>query len=94
MPENMSSIVLIVAMIAIFYFLMIRPEQKKKKKLAEMRSGLTAGDTVTTIGGVIGKIVSMNDETVTFETGEDRVRMQVAKWAISTVGKATEEPPK
>ncbi|MDR1217080.1 MAG: preprotein translocase subunit YajC [Oscillospiraceae bacterium] len=94
MPENISSIILIVAMIAIFYFLMIRPEQKKKKKLAEMRSGLTSGDTVTTIGGVIGKIVSMNDETVTFETGEDRVRVQVAKWAISTVGKATEEPPK
>jgi preprotein translocase subunit YajC len=85
---------MIVAMIAIFYFLMIRPEQKKKKKLTEMRSSLSAGDTITTIGGVIGKIVSINDETVTFETGEDRVRVQVAKWAVSTVGKATQEPPK
>jgi preprotein translocase subunit YajC len=85
---------MIVAMIAIFYFLMIRPEQKKKKKLAEMRSSLSTGDTITTISGVIGKIVSLNDETVTFETGEDRVRLQVAKWAISTVGKATEEPAK
>jgi preprotein translocase subunit YajC len=85
---------MIVAMIAIFYFLMIRPEQKKKKKLAEMRSSLSAGDTITTISGVIGKIVSLNDDTVTFETGEDRVRLQVAKWAISTVGKATEEPTK
>ncbi|MDR2356552.1 MAG: preprotein translocase subunit YajC [Oscillospiraceae bacterium] len=89
-----SSIIMIVAMIAIFYFLMIRPEQKKKKKLAEMRSSLSAGDTITTIGGVIGKIVSLNDEAVTFETGEDRVRVQVAKWAVSTVGKATQEPPK
>lgn len=89
-----GSIIMIVAMIAIFYFLMIRPEQKKKKKLTEMRSSLSAGDTITTIGGVIGKIVSINDETVTFETGEDRVRVQVAKWAVSTVGKATQEPPK
>ncbi|MDR1299239.1 MAG: preprotein translocase subunit YajC [Oscillospiraceae bacterium] len=94
MFENYGSIIMIVAMIAIFYFLMIRPEQKKKKKLAEMRSSLSAGDTITTISGVIGKIVSLNDDTVTFETGEDRVRLQVAKWAISTVGKATEEPTK
>jgi preprotein translocase subunit YajC len=89
-----GTIIMIVGMIAVFYFVMFRPEQKKKKKLTEMRASLTAGDTITTIGGVIGKIVSMNDETITFETGEDRVRMQVAKWAVSTVGKATEEPAK
>jgi preprotein translocase subunit YajC len=92
--EQYGTIIMIVAMIAIFYFLMIRPEQKKKKKLADMRSSLTTGDTVTTIGGVIGKIVAFGDDTVTFETGEDRVRVQVAKWAISTVGKAVDEPPK
>lgn len=85
-------ILMVVAMIAIFYFLMIRPESKKKKKLAEMRASLTTGDTITTIGGIIGKVVSVDEEKVTFETSEDRVRVQVAKWAISTVGKATEEP--
>lgn len=87
-------IIMIVAMIAIFYFFMIRPENKKKKKLAEMRAALAVGDTVTTIGGIIGKVVSVDEEKVTFETSEDRVRVQVAKWAISTVGRdtAAEEP--
>ena len=87
-------ILMVVAMIAIFYFFMIRPEQKKKKKLAEMRSNLEKGDTITTIGGIFGKVVDVSDEKITFETGEDRVRIQVAKWAISTVGKAAEEPSK
>jgi len=87
-------IIMVVAMIAIFYFFMIRPEQKKKKKLAEMRSSLSKGDSITTIGGIFGKVVDVSEDKITFETGEDRVRIQVAKWAISTVGKATEEPAK
>jgi len=87
-------ILMIVAMVGIFYFFMIRPESKKKKKLAEMRSSLAVGDTVTTIGGILGKVVSVGDEKITFETSEDRVRIQVAKWAISTVGKEAEEPAK
>jgi len=87
-------IIMIVAMIAVFYLFMIRPESKKKKKLAEMRSSLSTGDTITTIGGILGKVVHVDDEKITFETSEDRVRIQVAKWAVSTVGKATEEPPK
>ena len=89
-----TMIIMIVAMLAIFYFFMIRPESKKKKKLAEMRSSLEIGDTITTIGGIFGKIVHVDEDKITFETSEDRVRVQVAKWAISTVGKATEEPPK
>jgi len=87
-------IIMIVVMIGIFYFFMIRPESKKKKKLAEMRSSLSTGDTITTIGGIFGKVVQVADDKITFETGEDRVRIQIAKWAVSTVGKATEEPPK
>jgi len=89
-----TMIIMIVAMVAIFYFFMIRPESKKKKKLAEMRASLSAGDTITTIGGIFGKVVYVDEDKITFETGEDRVRVQIAKWAVSTVGKATEEPPK
>ena len=89
-----TTIIMVVVMVAFFYLFLIRPESKKKKKAAEMRNSLTAGDTITTIGGIIGKVVEIKDDTLTFETSEDRVRMQVAKWAISTVGKATEEPPK
>ena len=90
MPEITSTIVIIVAMVG-FMFFMSRSDKKKKKKLAEMRDSLSVGDTVTTIGGIFGKIVSVSDERIVFETSEDRVRVEVAKWAISTIGKATEE---
>lgn len=86
-----STIIMIVVLVVVFYFFLIRPENKKKKKLKEMRDSLSVGDDITTIGGMIGKVVACNNETVTFETSEDRVRIQVAKWAISTVGKATAE---
>lgn len=89
-----ATIIMFVVLIAIFYFFLIRPENKKKKKLQEMRSNLGPGDTITTIGGIVGKIVSINGELITFETGEDRVRLQVTKWAVSTIGKDTAEESK
>ena len=79
---------MMIAMIAVFYFFMIRPENKKKKKKTdEMRNSLSIGDEITTIGGMIGKIVQVTEDTVTFETGEDRVRIQTKKWAIQTTSK-------
>ena len=86
-----SMIIMIVVMIAIFYFFMIRPENKKKKAAQEMRDSLSVGDQITTIGGMIGRIVMVKSESIVFETSEDRVRIEVAKWAISTKGKQTEE---
>ena len=83
-----SMIFMLVAMFAIFYFLIIRPENKKKKKTEDMRNTMTLGDGITTIGGITGKIVQITEDTVTFETGEDRVRIQVKKWAISTTDKS------
>lgn len=80
------TIIMLVVLIAVFYFFMIRPENKKKKKLEEMRSSLGVGDKITTIGGLVGKIVDISGDLITFETGEDRVRIQVTKWAISTNG--------
>jgi len=81
-----SSIIMIVVLIVVFYFFLIRPENKKKKKLEEMRSNLEVGDKITTIGGMVGKIVNISGDLITFETGEDRVRIQITKWAISTNG--------
>jgi len=90
--EQYSTIIMLVALIVIFYFFMIRPEKKRKKKQEDMRNSLTVGDTITTIGGIVGKIVNVNNDYITIETSEDRVRVQFAKWAVSTVGKAAEEP--
>ena len=77
-------LIMMVVIIAIFYFLTIRPEKKKRKQAEEMRNNLSVGDKITTIGGMVGKIVHIGDDLITFETGEDRVRIQVTKWAIST----------
>ena len=86
-----SMIIMMVVLIAVFYFFMIRPENKKKKQMQEMRDSLSVGDTITTIGGIMGKIVHVKDDSIVFETGEDRVRMQVTKWAVSSIGKQTEQ---
>ncbi len=86
-----STILMVVVLVVVFYFFMIRPENKKKKKLQEMRDSLKPGDEITTIGGIMGKVVDVSKDSVTFETGEDRVRVKVAKWAISTIGTETEQ---
>ena len=83
-----SSIIMIILMLVIFYLFLILPENKKKKKLNEMRSSLKVGDDIVTIGGMMGKVVHVTDDSVTFETSEDQVRIQVAKWAISTNARA------
>ena len=81
----------LILMFVLMYFIMIRPENKRKKKAEEMRNSLSLGEEVTTIGGLTGKIVQVTEDTVTFETGEDRVRIQVKKWAIQTTAKAEAE---
>lgn len=79
-----SSVIMIVAMFALMYFLMIRPEKKRKQQAENMRNALKKGDSIVTIGGIMGKVVSVNDESFVIETSEDRVRIEFAKWALST----------
>ena len=86
-----STILMLVLMFAVFYFFFIRPENKKKKKVEDMRNSLSLGDEITTIGGMTGKIVQVTEDTVTFETGEDRVRIQIKKWGISTTAKMAQQ---
>ena len=78
----MESAIMIVAVCAVFYFLIIRPENKRKKDADNMRNSLEKGDRIATIGGVVGKIVSVAEETIVIETSEDRVRMEFLKWAV------------
>lgn len=76
--------IMMIAMIAIFYFLLIRPENKRKKKAEEMRNSIRKGQRIVTIGGMMGKVVQVNDNSVVFETSEDRVRVEIAKWGIQS----------
>ena len=82
----MESIILLVLMFGMMYFFMIRPENKRKKAAQEMRDSLKVGDEVTTIGGITGTICAVKENTVVFETGADRVRLEITKWAIANKG--------
>ena len=79
-----SLLLMMVIMIAFMYFLIWRPENKRKKEAEAMRSSLKKGDQITTIGGIVGKIVQVTEENVIIETSEDRVRLELTKWAVST----------
>ena len=89
-----STIMMIVLMIAIFYFLMIRPENKRKKEAEAMRNALKVGDNITTIGGIIGDVVSVKEDSIVIETTTDRVRVEFAKFAVSTNNTAEKEAAK
>ena len=94
MDQNVMTIVMLVAMIAIFYFMLIRPENKRKKEAEKMRSELTVGDVITTIGGMVGTICAVKDSTIVIETGADRVRMEFTKWSVSGKGTQSAENTK
>ena len=83
--SGLMSIILIVAMIVMFYFLVLRPQKKQEKKDAAMRDALQVGDEVTTIGGIIGKVVSVKGETFVLETTKDKTKIRFLKGAIRTV---------
>ena len=86
----LGTVLMLVVMIGVFYFLLIRPENKRKKEAEQMRSNVRTGDQVTTIGGIVGTVVSVKDDKFVLETGADQVRVEFAKWAISTNETAAE----
>lgn len=85
-----SIIIMVVVMLAVFYFMLYRPENKRKKEAENMRSSLKVGDRVTTIGGITGAVVNVKDDKFVLETGADQVRIEFAKWALSTNETANE----
>ena len=89
-----SMIIILVVMVAVFYFLIIRPEKKKKKEEEKLRNSLKIGDKITTIGGIVGKIVDLKDDNIVIETSMDRVRMELAKWSVMTNNTAQENAQK
>ena len=91
-PEGgmMTMLLPLVLMFGLMYFLMIRPENKRKKEAEQMRNSLKTGDKITTIGGIMGTVVSIKDDKFVIETSADQVRIEFAKWALSTNETAAE----
>lgn len=85
MGGSWFSIVLIVGVFVLMYFLMIRPQKKQEKAINDMRNNLQVGDEITTIGGIIGKIISIKEETIMIETGHDRTKIRLLKTAVRCV---------
>ena len=83
--------IMIIAMFALMYFLMIRPENKRKKEAQNMRDSLAVGDEITTIGGITGTICAVKENTIVIESGADRVRVELTKWAVSSKTAQAEE---
>ena len=77
-------IVVMVGFFAVMYFLMIRPQKKKQKEEQEMRDSIQIGDEVTTIGGIMGRVVTVKEDSLIIETGADRTKMKITRWAIQT----------
>ena len=85
-----SMLITLVLMLAVFYFMLIRPENKRKKEAEQMRSSVKNGDKITTIGGIVGTVVNVKEDKLVIETGAYQVRIEIAKWAMSTNETAAE----
>lgn len=85
MPQQIQALLPLILMFVIFYFIIIRPQQKKDKKIREMRSNLKTGNQVITIGGIYGKILNIHDEIITLEVGGEKVKLKIGRWAVAEV---------
>ncbi len=88
---TVGTIALLVGVVVIFYFVMIRPQKKQEKAANEMRENLRVGDEVTTIGGIVGKVVSVREETVVLETTKDKTHIRFLRAAIRSVDVRAED---
>ena len=88
---GLGMILMLVVLLAVFYFIVIRPQKKQEKTQNDMRNGLKVGDEITTIGGIIGKIVSIKDETCVIETSRDGTKIRILKSAVSRVDVKAED---
>ena len=88
---DLTMILMLVGLLAVMYFVMIRPQKKQEKEQNDMRNNLAVGDEITTIGGIIGKIVSIKEETLMIETGHDRTKIRILKTAVRQVDVKAED---
>ena len=78
----LATFIPLILMFVVFYFLLIRPQKKRDKEVQKMRENIEVADEIVTIGGIIGRIVSIKDETVVIETAGDRSKIRLARWSI------------
>ncbi len=83
-------LIILVVFIALMYLIMIRPQKKKEKEVQDMRSNVSVGDEIITIGGICGRIVKTKEDSVVIQVGADKTKFEIKKWAISTVEKKSE----
>ncbi|MFA6729596.1 MAG: preprotein translocase subunit YajC [Eubacteriales bacterium] len=79
-----------VVLIAVFYFFMIRPQNKRQRETESMRESVMRGDVVTTVGGIVGVVIVVKDNNILLETSGDKTRIQVQKWAIRSIEQKAE----
>ena len=89
--EKYSSFIVLGLMLVLMYFFMIRPQKKQEKAIYDMRNNLQVGDEITTIGGIIGKIISIKEETVLLETSGDKTKIRILKSAVKCVDVKAED---
>ena len=82
-----TSIIMMGAVLLVFFFVMIRPQNKKEKEQQKMRNELNIGDEVISIGGIVGRVISIKEDTILVESGTDRVKIRLKKWAVQEVNK-------
>lgn len=82
----------IILMVAVFYFVGIRPQKKQEKEAKAMRDGLAIGDEIVTIGGIVGRIVNKREDSIVIETSSDRTKIKIETWAIKNVVKKANDP--
>lgn len=83
--ESLMTLVPLILLIFIMYFLLIRPQKKREKQVAIMRNAIKVGDDIITIGGICGKVVKTKDETLIIQVGADKTKFEVMRWSISKV---------
>lgn len=92
--NTVATILPLILLIGIMYFLLIRPQKKREKEINAMRSGLQVGDEIITIGGICGKIVKTKDESLVIQVGADKLKFEIMRWAVSKVVEESKRPAK
>ena len=82
--EMLVSLLSMILIFVVFYFILIRPQKKREKEAQQMRNNLQVGDEVTTMGGIVGRVVSLREDTVVIETGSDRAKIRIKRWAVQS----------